>query len=180
MQNLTSYLALLLLLIVTGCAQSSPTARMAPRAEYDRSEDVTRYTTPMIRLTQEVHLTRHPIHLTISGGCEGQHSHCRPDDVLWEFDAPPEYSQFLASEQLDVIVDDQYHSFHMDVYHGRYSETSLSQRARFRIPFAFTEQVGNARNVTIKMGGNDIRIDARRREVIRQFVAEVQAGSRSS
>lgn len=160
----------LIALCLAGCASTGGASADQPRVSYSRSEDVTRYTSPRIRLVQEVHLARFPISLTISGGCEGRDSHCRPDDLLWQFVVPPDFAQYLGSDQIDFLVDDQYFSFHMDVYQARIGEVRYSRQARFRIPFSFTERVGHANDVVIKLGGNDIRIDERRRATIKTFV----------
>jgi hypothetical protein len=160
--------------VLSACAGTDAATRSATRVSVHQSQNVTEYRTPAISLRQSVDLARFPMTLIIRGGCEGERTHCRPDTVVWEFDASAEYWQYQVDPQLEIFLDGVPHVFQPVADLGPLGALSVVTQSRYVIPFSVTERVALQPSSLVRIGGNDLPIDERRKQTIVQMTRTIQ------
>lgn len=160
--------------VLTGCATTDSATRYDTRVSVNTEQNVTEYRTPTISLRQEIDLTRYPVSLVIRGACEGTETHCRPNEVVWEFDGSAEYWQYQVDPSLEIFLDGQPYVYRPDVNPGPLGPLSVVTQSRFVVPFSITERVATTADTRVRIGGNDVAIDSRRKGVIAQMTRTIQ------
>jgi hypothetical protein len=161
-------------LTLMACAQTDSVTRNEARVTVHPAQDITEYSTPTIALRQHIDLTHYPVNLTIRGGCEGQGTRCRPDTVLWELDASAEYWQYQVDPQLEIFIDDVPYTFSPAVDPGPLGALSVVTQSRYLVPFGITERLALATNTRVRIGGNELQIDQRKKQPIVNMTRAIQ------
>jgi hypothetical protein len=160
--------------LLISCAQTDAVTRSSTRVALHEEQNITEYRTPTITLRQNIDLTRYPINLVLRAGCEGLDTNCRPDTVLWEFDASAEYWQYQVDPQLEIFLDGVPHVFSPTVDPGPLGPLSVVTQSRYVVSFSVTERLALNPNSLVRIGGNEVPFDDRRREPIAAMTRTIQ------